>query len=86
MRTVYCSNTIPGDRRQGWQALIAELYAHLDIDIPAQEDFFGRICRSSLGDLELTEVRADSESARRTARHIAQMTDRDSPQTKNGHA
>jgi AraC-like DNA-binding protein len=63
---------MPGDRRQGWQALIAELYAHLDIDIPAQEDFFGRICRSLLGDLELTEVRADSESARRTARHIAQ--------------
>jgi AraC-like DNA-binding protein len=71
MRTIYCSDTISGDRRKGWRQLIGDVYAHLDIEIPAHPDFFGRICLSALGDLELTEVQADSEFARRTSRHIA---------------
>ena len=72
MRTVYCSDNLTGDRRKGWRDLIGEVYAPLDIDIPTRADFFGRICRSTLGDIDLTEVQADCESARRTMRHIAQ--------------
>ena len=72
MRTVYCSANLTGDCRKGWRDLIGEVYAPLDIDIPMRADFFGRICRSTLGDIELTEVQADRESARRTMRHIAQ--------------
>ena len=59
MRTVYCSDNLTGDRRKGWRDLIGEVYAPLDIDIPTRADFFGRICRSTLGDIELTEVQAD---------------------------
>ena len=33
MRTIYCSATLVGDRRKGWQEVIAEIYAHLDIEI-----------------------------------------------------
>jgi AraC-like DNA-binding protein len=71
MRTIYCSATLVGDRRKGWQEVIAEIYAHLDIEISTRADFFGRICRSALGDIEFTEVVTDSEAARRTAKHIA---------------
>jgi AraC-like DNA-binding protein len=74
MRTIYCSDDLAGDRRKGWRDLIGTIYAPLDIDIPTRPDFFGRICRSHLGDIELTEVRTDSESAHRTPRHI--MRDR----------
>lgn len=71
MSTVYSSETLPGDRRKGWQELISEIYAHLDIEIPARRCFFGRIRCTNVGDLELTEVLTDSERANRTARHIA---------------
>jgi AraC-like DNA-binding protein len=71
MRRIYCSATLAGDRRKAWQEVIAEIYAHLDIEISTRADFFGRICRSTLGDVELTEVVTDGEAARRTARHIA---------------
>jgi hypothetical protein len=43
----------------GWRDLIGELYAPLDIDIPRRPDFFGRISLSTLGDVELTEVRVE---------------------------
>jgi AraC-like DNA-binding protein len=71
VRTVYCSDSLTGDRRKGWQDVIAQNYAHLEIEIPARTNFFGRICRSVLSNIELTEVVTDSELARRTARHIA---------------
>jgi len=71
MKAVYCTDSLTGDYRKGWRDLIGEIYAPLDIDIPMRPDFFGRICVSTLGDIELTEVRADCETAHRTTRHIA---------------
>jgi AraC-like DNA-binding protein len=71
MLTVYSSENLTGDRRKGWQSIVGEIYAHLDIEIAPRADFFGRIRRTSMGDIELTEVETDGECARRTARHIA---------------
>lgn len=71
MTAVYSSSQLAGDRRLAWQNLIAEIYASVDIDISGKSDFVGRIRRSMLGRLELTEVVTDHERAARTARHIA---------------
>src|SRR5262245_53360028 len=72
MGTVYSSENLRGDRRKGWQQLIGEIYANLDIEISGAENFFSQICRDDLGDIEFTSVLADSEFARRTRRHISQ--------------
>jgi AraC-like DNA-binding protein len=69
MTSVYSSETLPGNKRQAWRELIVQLYSSQELDIA--ENFCGRIRRSDLGDLELTELSAAYESARRTNRHIA---------------
>lgn len=71
MTAVYSSDRLPGDRRLAWQNLIGEIYASVDIDISGKQDFVGRIRRSMLGRLEVTEVVTDNERAARTPRHIA---------------
>ena len=74
MTSVYSSESLLGNRQKSWQAIISELYTALDINIPDRPDFFGRISRTNLGPVEITEVMTDQELARRTRRHISRDT------------
>lgn len=74
MKTVYCSASLVGNRQQNWEALINELYTSLDINIPDQPRFFGRITHLTVGSIELTEILTDQERAIRTRRHISRDT------------
>lgn len=74
MRTVYSSASLIDSHHQNWQALINELYTSLDINIPDQPLFFGRIAHSIVGPIEVTEIVTDEEWARRTRRHISRDT------------
>lgn len=45
--------------------MIRDVYAHLEIDVAPGPEFSGQIVRSQLGQIEVTDVRTDSE--KRTA-------------------
>ena len=72
MKAVYSSESIAGNRQRGWRDVIGEIYADVDIEIPAHRQFLGNIMRTQIGHLEFTKVQTDTEIARRTKRHIAQ--------------
>lgn len=71
MRSVYTTRGFVGDRAALWRGVIRDVYAHLEIDVAPGPEFSGQIVRSQLGRIEITDVRTDSEIARRTRRHIA---------------
>lgn len=71
MRTVYTTRGFAGDRASLWRGVIRDVYAHLEIDVAPGPEFSGQIVRSQLGRIEITDVRTDSEIARRTRQHIA---------------
>ena len=71
MKTVYTTRGFTGDRAALWRDVIRDVYAHLEIDVASGPKFSGQIVRSQLGRIEVTDVRTDSEIARRTRRHIA---------------
>jgi AraC family transcriptional regulator, positive regulator of tynA and feaB len=71
MRTVYTTRGFAGDRAALWREVIRDVYAHLEIDVAPVPAFSGQIVRSRLGPIEITDVRTDSEMARRTRKHIA---------------
>ena len=54
----------------GWQSVIANLYANLNISILDTEHFFGQIRQSSFSRLDLTRFETDGEVAHRTSSHI----------------
>lgn len=71
MKSVYTTRGFVGDRAELWRGVIRDVYAHLEIDVASGPEFSGQIVRSQLGQIEITDVRTDSEMARRTRRHIA---------------
>ena len=71
MKSVYTTRGFVGDRAALWRGVIRDVYAHLEIDVAPGPEFSGQIVRSQLGQIEITDVRTDSEMARRTRRHIA---------------
>ncbi|MGV3633244.1 MAG: helix-turn-helix domain-containing protein [Pseudorhodoplanes sp.] len=71
MKTVYTTRGFVGDRAALWRGVIRDVYAHLEIDVAPGPEFSGRIVRSQFGQIEVTDVRTDSEMARRTRPHIA---------------
>jgi AraC-like DNA-binding protein len=71
MKTVYTTRGFAGDRAALWRGVIRDVYAHLEIDVAPGPEFSGQIVRSQLGQIEITDVRTDSEIARRTRRHIS---------------
>ncbi len=71
MKSVYTTRGFVGDRAALWRDVIRDVYAHLEIDVAPGPEFSGQIVRSQLGQIEITDVRTDSEIARRTRRHIA---------------
>jgi AraC-like DNA-binding protein len=71
MRSVYTTRGFVGDRAALWRSVIRDVYAHLEIDVAPGPEFSGHIVRSQLGQIEITDVRTDSEIARRTRQHIA---------------
>ena len=71
MKTVYTTRGFVGDRAALWRGVIRDVYAHLEIDVAPGPEFSGQIVRSQIGPIEVTDVRTDSEMARRTRRHIA---------------
>jgi AraC-like DNA-binding protein len=71
MRSNYSTRGFAGDRAALWRSVIREVYAHLDLDVLCDQKFSGDLTRTRLGQVEVTDVRADSEMARRTTRHIA---------------
>jgi AraC-like DNA-binding protein len=71
MKTVYTTRGFVGDRAALWRGVIRDVYAHLEIDVAPGPQFSGQIVRSQLCQIEITDVRTDSEIARRTRQHIA---------------
>jgi AraC-like DNA-binding protein len=71
MKTVYTTSGFNGDRASLWRGVIRDVYAHLEIDVAPGLEFFGQIVRSQLGEIEITDVRTDTEIARRTRQHIS---------------
>ena len=59
MRTIYSSDNLVGNRQAGWQSVIRDVYANLEIEIAPKVGFSGRISRSIIGEAELTKVRTD---------------------------
>jgi AraC-like DNA-binding protein len=54
-----------------WRNVIRDVYAHLEIDGAPGPKFSGQITRAQFGQIEITDVRTDSEFAHRTRRHIS---------------
>ena len=71
MRTVYSTRGFAGDRASLWRDVIRDVYAHLEIDVASGPNFSGHITRAQFGQIEITDVRTDSEFAHRTRRHIS---------------
>lgn len=71
MKSLYTTRGFVGDRAALWRNVIRDVYAYLEIDVAPGPEFSGQIVRSQLGQIEITDVRTDSEIARRTRRHIA---------------
>lgn len=71
MRTVYSTRGVAGDRVSLWRGVIRDVYASLEIDVAPSQQFAGDLALARLGQIEITDVKADSEIARRTRRHIS---------------
>src|SRR5688572_25547002 len=71
MKTVYTTIGFIGDRASLWRGVIRDVYAHLEIDVAPGPEFSGQIVRSQLGEIEITDVRTDTEIARRTRQHVS---------------
>jgi AraC family transcriptional activator of tynA and feaB len=71
MKTVYSTRGFAGDRSALWRSVIRDVYAHLEIDVAPGPEFSGHITRAQLGQIEITDVRTDSEIAQRKRRHIS---------------
>lgn len=71
MKMVYSTRGVSGDRASLWRDVIRKVYAHLEIDVAPSAHFSGELTRARLGQIEITDVRVDSETAHRTRRHIS---------------
>lgn len=69
MKTVYTTRGFVGDRAALWRGVIRDVYAHLEIDVAPGPQFSGQIVRSQLCQIEITDVRTDSEIAPHPAAH-----------------
>lgn len=70
MATFYTTRGFSGDCSSLWRNIIHDVYANLEIDFARNPKFSGELRRLALGRVEVTEVKADSEIAQRTQRHI----------------
>jgi AraC-like DNA-binding protein len=69
-RKLSTSVVAEGDRFAYWMDMVCAVYANLECDPPEQAQMFGEIEFSSLGALDLTEVRSSVPRVRRTPNQI----------------